>query len=226
LALGFLENNVVGGLVDGKYFPGDNTNFNNTAGTGPGEWLFIYDADYTGATPNPAFQVEIIASATPVMYFSTMNRRGVVPFSPGGTGEDQFDIFPNIPNSVLDEFAFATSAPTQDAAIAKTDLQLVNVFPNPYLGFNRAELNRFNRYVTFSHLPRQATIRIFNLAGVLVRTIIKDDDSQFSNWDLLNERGLPAASGIYVAHVQFPERNEVKILKLALVREDQFLQSY
>ncbi len=226
LALGYLENNVVGGLVDGKYFPGDNNVYNNTAGTGPREWLFIFDADYSDATPNPAYEVEIIGSDIPVMYFCTINRRGNVPFSPDGTGQDQLDLFPNIPNSALDEFAFSTSAPTSDMATAKADLNLVNVFPNPYLGFNRAELNRFNRYVTISHLPNKATVRIFNLAGILVRTIVKDDDSQFTNWDLLNERGLPSASGIYVVHVQFPDLNEVKILKLAIVREDQVLPNF
>lgn len=226
LALGFLENNVANGLVNGRYFPGDNNVYNNTDAAGPREWLFIFDADYTEATPNPAFQVEATTSPLPIMYFSTMNRRGSVPFSPGGTGEDQLDLFPNIPNSPLDEFVFATTAPTSDEATAKSDLSLVNVFPNPYLGFNSAELNRFYRYVTFSHLPRRATIRIFNLAGVLVRTIMKDDDGQFINWDLLNERGLPAASGVYVAHLQFPDLNEVKILKLALVREDQVLPNF
>jgi hypothetical protein len=170
--------------------------------------------------------VEAISSPLPIMYFCTMNRRGSVPFSPGGSGADQLDLFPNIPNSALDEFVFSTSAPTSDASTAKSDLELVNVFPNPYLGFNSAELNRFSRFMTFSHLPRRATIRIFNLAGVLVRTIMKEDDSQFSNWDLLNERGLPAASGVYIAHLQFPDLSEVKILKLALVREDQVLPNF
>ncbi len=226
LALGHLENNVAGGLVDGKYFPGDNGGFNNTVGTGPREWLFIFDADYTDAAPNPAYEVEIINSDIPVMYFSTMNRRGVVAFSPGGTGTDQLDLFPNIPNSVADEYLFTTSAPTRDLATEKADLKLVNAFPNPYFGFNRSESNRFNRFMTFSHLPRKATIRIFNLAGILVRTIMKENDSQFTNWDLLNERGLPAASGIYVAHIEFTDLNEVKVLKLALVREDPVLPNF
>ncbi|MGH7491441.1 MAG: hypothetical protein ACREOO_03495 [bacterium] len=139
-----------------------------------------------------------------------------------------FRIVTTKPNTPADVYTFSTSGSqvTQSAEAAKADLSLVNVFPNPYLGFNRAELNRFNRFMTFSHLPRRATIRIFNLAGVLVRTITKEDDSQFTNWDLLNERGLPAASGIYVAHIQFPDLSEVKILKLALVREDPVLPNF
>jgi hypothetical protein len=111
--------------------------------------------------------------------------------------------------------------------LAKQDVdKLVNVYPNPYMGFNRAELNRFDRFVTFTHLPQQATIRIFSLAGVLVRTIMKDDDSQFIRWNLQNEDGLPAASGIYLAHVDMPSLGKTKILKLAIIQEQQFLDRF
>ncbi len=133
------------------------------------------------------------------------------------------------PNQPSDVFTFSTAnlSKTVSMETAKQDvLEAVNVFPNPYLGFNRAEADRFNRYVTFNHLPNKTTIRIFTLAGVLVRTITKDSDTQFAQWDLQNERGLPAASGIYIAHLDFPDLNEVKVLKLAIVREDQFLRNF
>jgi hypothetical protein len=102
-------------------------------------------------------------------------------------------------------------------------LDLVNVFPNPYLGVNRFEENRFNRRVTFSHLPQTATIRIFNLAGILVRKIDKDDASQFVDWDLLNENELPVAGGLYIVNIEMPGLGS-KNLKLALIPEQQFLR--
>jgi hypothetical protein len=222
LVLGFLENNVAGGSVDGKWWPPDFNTGNNTAGSGPREWLWIFDADYS-ETPNPAFQVEAIGNPLPVMYFLTVARRGNISFS----DEDEFLILANHVNSDADKFSFASQAPIIDQNVAKVDVdKLVNVFPNPYYGLNRAELGRFIRYVTFSHLPQKATIRIFTLAGVLVRTLMKDDDSQFIRWDLLNEEGLPAASGIYVVHVDMPELGKTKILKLAMVREEQFVPNY
>ncbi|KAB2838989.1 MAG: T9SS type A sorting domain-containing protein [Melioribacteraceae bacterium] len=68
-----------------------------------------------------------------------------------------------------------------------------------------------------NHLPRRATIRIFNLAGHLVRTLHKDSDSQFYLWDLQNEHQVLAASGLYILHIEMPDLGKVKILKLAIV---------
>ncbi|MFI5253534.1 MAG: hypothetical protein ACHQQQ_14005 [Bacteroidota bacterium] len=115
-----------------------------------------------------------------------------------------------------------------DVNAAKNAIQQINVFPNPYYGLNTAERSRSNKFVTFSHLPVAATIRVFNIAGVLVKTIYKNDPSQFAQWDLANENGLPAASGIYIVHMELHDMNGVdlgeKVLKLMLVQEQQFLQ--
>jgi photosystem II stability/assembly factor-like uncharacterized protein len=106
---------------------------------------------------------------------------------------------------------------------ARREIEKINVFPNPYYGMNRAEVNKFQRFVRFNHLPFSATIRIFNLAGILVRTIRKEDDTQFVDWDLNNERGLPAASGVLLAYLELKDKNGVdlgtKNLKLMIVQE-------
>ncbi|MBI1803722.1 MAG: T9SS type A sorting domain-containing protein [Ignavibacteriae bacterium] len=123
---------------------------------------------------------------------------------------------------------------TRNFAAAKNEIEKINVFPNPYYGVNRAELSRFRRYVTFNHLPAYAKIRIFNLAGTLVRTVIKQDDpnasTQFTNWDLNNETGLPVASGMYIAYLELKDANGndlgTKTLKLMIVQEQQFLDNY
>ncbi len=124
-----------------------------------------------------------------------------------------------------DEKIFSwTAVITDDIAAAKREVDRINVFPNPYYGMNRAEINRYQKFVTFNHLPRIATIRIFNLAGILVRTIRKDDDTQFATWDLNNEYGLSVAGGLYLAHIQLNSKDVnlgEKILKLMIVPEDQ-----
>ncbi|KAA3620214.1 MAG: hypothetical protein DWQ05_05655 [Calditrichaeota bacterium] len=131
------------------------------------------------------------------------------------------------PNTPKDLFTFSTAGlnPTTSTAAKEADMDLINVFPNPYYGLHEFETNRFQRSVTFSHLPAQCTIRIFSLAGVLVRTIEKDDDKQFSAWDLLNEQGLPIASGLYLANVEVPNFGS-RILKIAIVMEQQYLDYY
>lgn len=191
-------------------------------------YVYILDTDYDPNRWNPTaggqdFMAVHLTDGGPVQWNLWLDQRGTR--EPMGAAFSIEFIAPNV-NTAADKFTFSSKAPTSDLATAKADLSLINVFPNPYRGFNRAELNRFNRFVTFSHLPRRATIRIFTLAGVLVRTIVKDDESQFLNWNLQNERGLPAASGIYLAHLEMPDMNEVKILKLAIVREEQFLRNF
>ncbi|MBI5475677.1 MAG: hypothetical protein HY964_02955 [Ignavibacteriales bacterium] len=107
---------------------------------------------------------------------------------------------------------------------AKEEMKKINVFPNPYYGMNRAEINRLSRFVTFNHLPYSATIRIFTLAGIHARTIIKNDDTQFARWDLNNENGLPVAAGLYLAHIELYDisgnRLGERILKLMIIPED------
>jgi hypothetical protein len=115
---------------------------------------------------------------------------------------------------------------TGDNTLAAGDVSAIKVFPNPYYGVNRAETAREVKYVTFSHLPTRAVIRIFNLAGVLVRTIQKEDASQFLQWDLQNDNGLPVASGIYIAYIDMPEIGATKTVKLAVIMEQQFLRFY
>lgn len=223
LALGFLENNVAGGLVNGLYWPGSyewyTDDYNNTSTNGPREWLFIFNAPYR-ETPNPALQVNILGAPTPMMWLSTATRRGNVAFQAG----DQLLITAYHPNGPGHVFEFtAPGNVIGNTDLAKTDVSMVNVFPNPYYGANPQETNRYYRFVTFTHLPQKATIRIFNLAGVMVRKLTKDDATQFLKWDLQNDSGYPVGSGLYLAHVEMPDLAKTKVLKIAVVQEQQVL---
>jgi hypothetical protein len=226
LTVGYLENNGANGLVDGKYWPGLHTEVDNIAGDGPREWLFIFDADYS-ETPNPEFEVDILNNPLPVMYFITWNRHGSFP-----TWEDQdaLAFYPTRPNTPTDVFAYTLPAADAGADQERFSAEKVNVFPNPYYAFNPSETNRFVRFVTFSHLPPKATIRIFNLAGQLVRTIDKDDTGQFLQWDLNNQFNFPVASGMYIAHIEMTMPTDgstiSKILKIAIIQEQEVLDVF
>jgi len=151
----------------------------------------------------------------------------------GDGGEDAwpdpgtvFRIRSNIPNSPNDFYTFTAPAPSESNTLAKDQVTEINVFPNPYYGVNSEELNKYNRFVTFSHLPAKATIRIFNLAGVLVKTIEKNNQDQFQRWDLANANGLPVASGLYIAYIDMPDLGKTKILKVAIIQEEQILDRF
>jgi len=140
--------------------------------------------------------------------------------------ESIFTLIPNFVNTQADVFGFTANANTNSSAQAVLDVEKINVFPNPYYGVNTEELNKFQRFVTFNHLPANAKIRIFNLAGIMVKTIDKVGGSQFQRWDLQNENGLPVASGVYIAYIDMPDLGTTKILKLAVIQEEQILDRF
>ncbi|MDA0972751.1 MAG: hypothetical protein O2867_03355 [Bacteroidetes bacterium] len=93
------------------------------------------------------------------------------------------------------------------------DLTLTNVVPNPYYAFAPIyENTRFDNRVKVINLPERCTVRIYNTAGVLVRTLEKDNPLTFLEWDLKNERSVPIAGGVHIFHIEVPGVGE-KVVK-------------
>ncbi|HKI76950.1 MAG TPA: T9SS type A sorting domain-containing protein, partial [Ignavibacteriaceae bacterium] len=130
------------------------------------------------------------------------------------------------PSTTADEFTFTAPSVTNNTSLAKTDVEKINVFPNPYYGYSNSETSRQGHFVTFNHLPQKATIRIFDLAGVQVTRLQKDDPSQFITWNMTNQNNYPVASGIYVVYIDMPDLGQTKILKFAMIQEEQILNVY
>lgn len=129
----------------------------------------------------------------------------------------------------VDTYKFSTKdymPSTGNMAKMAADVEKINIFPNPYYAYNPQESGRFNRFVTFTHLPQKATLRIFNLAGTQVRKLEKDTDEQFLKWDLQNESGLPVGSGMYIVHIDMPQVSKVKVLKVMIIQSEQVLEYY
>jgi hypothetical protein len=75
-------------------------------------------------------------------------------------------------------------------------------------------------------LPRTCTVRIFNLAGDLVRTLEKTDETtSILEWNLLNEKEIPVASGFYIYHVDAPGIGSV-YGKMAIFLEKERLNTF
>jgi hypothetical protein len=130
----------------------------------------------------------------------------------------------NKPNTTADRFTFSTSSV---AGVTQTyNPNTINVWPNPYFAYNPEERNPLQRIVTFTHLPEtgSATIRIFNLAGQLVKKITHSDGTQYEVWNLTNNFNIPVASGMYIAHIQTGLGDQ--ILKIAVVQPEERLDVY
>jgi len=109
-----------------------------------------------------------------------------------------------------------------DVSLGKTNIKQISVFPNPYFGANPLERDKYQRFMRFTNLPYQVTVRIYSLSGVFIKRIDKDDNSQYLDWDLRNKDGLPVASGMYLAYLDMPGVG-TKIMKLAVIMETQFI---
>lgn len=152
------------------------------------------------------------------------------PFNPGLTPVDPspgdiFRITTSKPFKTGDFFSFITKQVSSDNDLAKTQMDQINVVPNPYLGtasWERRNLNstgRGERKIDFTHLPSQCTIRIYSMTGALVKTIRKE--AGLSNgtvsWDLVSDDGMEVAYGVYLYHVEAPGIGE-HIGKFALIK--------
>jgi len=129
-----------------------------------------------------------------------------------------------------DTFTFSTIAPGQRSVVAD-DLKMINVFPNPYMGYHDLEgtdsVLPLPKYITFNHLPTNAkvTFRVFNMAGTMVANFEKNTTTQYQQWDMRNSNNFQLASGVYIVHIDVDGVGE-RILKLAIVTEDEYAKRY
>jgi len=119
-----------------------------------------------------------------------------------------------------DVYGFTAPRIESGPGLAEESADRIGVFPNPYYARNEWATSSLKPFVTFNNLPRKAVIRIFNLAGHLVRTLRKNSDSQFAEWDLRNENNWLVASGMYICLVELPELKLRRVLKLAVIQEN------
>lgn len=106
--------------------------------------------------------------------------------------------------------------------LSKTKPELnVKVVPNPYLVRNEWERHPDFRKLKFINLPSECKIRIYNLAGDLIRIIehkslltrspgsLPNQYGGTEDWDLLSEAGQKPAPGIYIFHIESPAGNQM-----------------
>ncbi|NOQ97941.1 MAG: hypothetical protein GQ561_07220, partial [Calditrichae bacterium] len=136
-----------------------------------------------------------------------------------------FRIISTKPNTTEDIFQFTAPRVITDLDLARLDVEKIKVFPNPYYAYHSQESDRDERFITFTHLPDKATIRIINLAGGQVRKLEKipgDGSGKFFKWNLNNDSGLPVASGFYIAFIEMPDLDKTKTVKFFILQRKIF----
>lgn len=110
----------------------------------------------------------------------------------------------------------------------------VAVVPNPYRG--DVDYNSYNppwekpdgtrstwmeqdRRIQFINLPESCVIKVYSLAGDLVRTIKHNDaDKGYEDWDLTSSVGQAVASGIYLFTVEDIQNSQVQAGKFVIIK--------
>lgn len=137
------------------------------------------------------------------------------------------DVYPSYPNSDVDSYTFNASLlrPTLTQEERQSLLDRIKVVPNPYFAYSRYETSYDQPILKFTHLDKEVTIRIFNLAGQLVKTLTKNNTENELIWDMKNEARLKIASGMYIAHIEVPGVGE-KILKFAVIQREERIDQF
>jgi hypothetical protein len=208
LMVGFLENNVPLGLLDGRYEPPQGSMpYDNRAASGPREWFFIFDTPYS-ETPDPALQVDISTRKVPLMWVGYPSR-----WISLQTGAELRIISPHAPGPA----EWWTFALDRNAYIPSSH-QLYQNYPNP-----------FNAGTTITFTvpdPSYVTLKIYNLLGQEIRTLLSANQYPGlinARWDGTNNAGHHVASGVYFYRFEATNLNDpgqafVQVNKMMMLR--------
>ena len=209
------------GRVDGKWKP-------TIADNGGEEVVYIFKSTY-GATPLSMYtkdpgdtskylDIKRYQDSTDLMYVMYVKASdSLATFKEG----DKFTIMPNYAFTPSSMYSLIAPKNTVGSTqVMKSAIEKINVFPNPYFGNNSAESSIYQRWVTFTNLPEEATIRIFTLTGELVSTINHKNKTGYERWYLRNNSGLPVASGMYIAYIEIKDVG-TRLLKIAIIQPEE-----
>ncbi|RJP67958.1 MAG: hypothetical protein C4539_09615 [Ignavibacteriales bacterium] len=185
-------------------------------GTNEGDWEEVYGY-YSGYDP-ANLPITSKKSDTKTHRFGALSFSGEVPEA--GTVIRLTSYKPLSAGDVYEKTL--TAADFKDLNAAKVNMDKISVFPNPYFGANSLERDKYQRFVRFTNLPTDVTVRIYSLAGIFIRKLDKSDNTQWLDWDLRNSDGLPVSSGMYIAYLDMPGVGN-KTLKLAVILETQYI---
>ena len=114
-----------------------------------------------------------------------------------------------------------TTPAGQVTGLSASLLDKVKVVPNPYLVRANWDVSKNYPNIHFTNLPAKCKIRIYTLAGDLVRVL--DHESSYAEndgterWDLLTTYNRRVASGIYIYQIDAPEIG-TKLGKFAIIK--------
>jgi len=119
-------------------------------------------------------------------------------------GMDVNDFYP------MYEFSMDGMATTfNDPEKFQTDLDDVNVVPNPYYAYSAYENNPLDNRVKITNLPEKCIVTIYNVSGTKIKQFKKDTPETTIEWDLKNFASVPISGGVYYIHIKSEQGERV-----------------
>lgn len=200
------------------------------------DWIYMYKPQDNGAAPGEQGYVNFFFGDEGTGD-RTFSRQVLVNWNGGserpynaelpeiGTTFRYITLKPSQPGDIFTLSTEGLGAQAPDAATQEARLEDIYIVPNPYKGASVYERSQLIDEVRFTNLPEEATIRVFTLNGVLIRTIRKQGPDRFLKWNLTTEDNFPIASGMYLVHIDVPGVGE-RVIKFGVVKKRLELNAY
>ncbi|MDA0986412.1 MAG: hypothetical protein O3A55_02225 [Bacteroidetes bacterium] len=215
-------------LADGSYkYPGDTL---GTQSNPNGKYL-IAPFKISNSTDNTEIRYFVGKTGTTITKWKFGDKiiiRTPAPYDQGSSAATMMEVNFNLPSDLIvninggefftgkttkpfvatEEYKFTTSKVAYDASKIKNELKNIFVVPNPYVissqfeqPANKPDL-RGDRALQFRNLPKKCLIRIYTITGELIRTLEKNDETDYLSWDLLTSESARTSYGVYVYQVE------------------------
>jgi len=169
-------------------------------------------ADY-GAVDGTSFSAPLTAGALALIFaidttFTPAQAEQILFDSADDLGTAGYDIYYG--HGRLNVGRAVAVAAERSVTFRRENLSNVYAYPNPW-DVRRGHAEQ----ITFSNLPDSATVKIFTLSGMWIRTVHASNGRAV--WNLQNDSGQKAASGLYFYLITASGDNKVRG-KIALIR--------
>ena len=103
--------------------------------------------------------------------------------------------------------------------VAIDAMKTINVVPNPYFKVSNYEANNRDNRIKITNLPTKCKINIYNLNGVLIQSIEKNNSLTYEEWNLQDKSGKLIESGMYIFRIDAVGLGQKTIKWMAVMRD-------
>jgi hypothetical protein len=144
---------------------------------------------------------------------ATIKIRIATPYRRGYAAAELDTIYPDMDvNNQYPVYQFTTKGISTEYSNTEklvSDLDEIRVVPNPYYAYSAYEHNALDTRVKITNLPEKCTITVYDVSGVKIKQLTKDDPVTTIEWDLKNFAGVPISGGLYYFHIEADEGEHI-----------------